>query len=239
MNQTDPATITSDAQVSHQDNHCYLLELPGELRNEVFALALYYPEGITINLESETEKKRTSHPLALTMRCKQIRQECGDIFSDMNEVTIQLPFRKWIEQIIPAPKAPVDREQIRQALEPDVSTTLCDKNIPTNFPTNLKNLRLDISQYGPDIEILQELQRQDAAAALLLDYFGEVVIYDFPIDNSENYVAATDKCFNAAKYTGPYQVMRGWVHDGFRDVLVRLAVSEIQAVRERGWSGRK
>ncbi|KAK3719120.1 hypothetical protein LTR37_004684 [Vermiconidia calcicola] len=247
MNQTDPATITSDAHFSHQDNHCYLLELPAELRDEIFALALYCADGITINLESGTEKKRTSHPLALTMTCKQVQQECGKLFSEVNEVTIQLPLLKWAQQIAPGSELPVYREPIRRALEMKVSTTLRDKNIPTIF----RCLRVDISEYGLDcinrrslndivwkvlpkvIDILGN-DRMQLWLCCSLHYFGEVVIYDFPVDNSEQYIAAVDECFYATKFKGPCRSTGSVSHAGN---LIRPAVSEIQVRRERGWSG--
>ena len=52
---------------------CFRLELPGELRNEIFSLALYYPNGVAIDCVAQ--KLSTPHPLALLATCKQIRKE--------------------------------------------------------------------------------------------------------------------------------------------------------------------
>jgi hypothetical protein len=60
----------------HQDR-CYLLELPAELRNEIYGLALYHPNGVTIDCVSH--RQLTPHLLALTTTCKQIKNECAHL----------------------------------------------------------------------------------------------------------------------------------------------------------------
>jgi hypothetical protein len=37
----------ADGRTNGGDSPCYLLKLPGELRNEIFSLALYHPGKIT------------------------------------------------------------------------------------------------------------------------------------------------------------------------------------------------
>ena len=69
---------------------CYLLELPGELRNEIYHHVFYQPSGLIIDLGGY--KKKTS-PVSLTIlnTCKQIRKECGNLFFEMNELRLELP----------------------------------------------------------------------------------------------------------------------------------------------------
>lgn len=65
----------------------HLLELPGELRNEIWSLALSYPEDVAI--DCYTQKLLTPRPLALTLTCKQIRAECGDLIFRQNDLRLE------------------------------------------------------------------------------------------------------------------------------------------------------
>ena len=69
--------------------NCYLLELPTELRNEIYSLVLGLEGGFATDLVCPW--KSHEHPLALTMTCKQIQQECGDMFFRLNEVRFEGP----------------------------------------------------------------------------------------------------------------------------------------------------
>ena len=72
------------------ETDCRLLELPGELRNKIYELALYHPYGVFINLE--LRKKRGGNLLAITKSCKQIKKECGNLFFELNEININVPY---------------------------------------------------------------------------------------------------------------------------------------------------
>ena len=69
------------------DRPCHLLELPGELRNEIYKLALYHPGGVTF--DCVTQKLLTRQPLALSMTCKQIRNESESIVFAQNDLRLE------------------------------------------------------------------------------------------------------------------------------------------------------
>jgi hypothetical protein len=66
---------------------CYLLELPRELRDDIYHRALHQPNGVTVKLYKTFMP--TTDMLALMSTCKQIRQECGNIFFDSNELILE------------------------------------------------------------------------------------------------------------------------------------------------------
>ena len=68
---------------------CRLLELPGELRNEIFKLALYQPDVVVLDMRS-TKEENNKYPIALTQTCKQTHYECGDLFFELNEVKMEM-----------------------------------------------------------------------------------------------------------------------------------------------------
>lgn len=76
---------------------CYLLELAGELRNDIFEYAL---SDLNIVVEApgyEGMEPRTSvspaAAAALTMTCKQIHKECGNLVYDLNAIKFKMPRR--------------------------------------------------------------------------------------------------------------------------------------------------
>ncbi|KAK3720909.1 hypothetical protein LTR37_003572 [Vermiconidia calcicola] len=75
---------------------CYLLRLPGELRNEIFELTLCYPKGFAIYMTNQYMDEE--HPLGLTETCKWIRRECGNMFFEENEITYELPVLQCASQ---------------------------------------------------------------------------------------------------------------------------------------------
>jgi hypothetical protein len=76
-------------KVSHgHQGPCYLLELPAELRNEIYSLALYHPNGITIDCVSH--RQLTPHLLALTATCKQIKNECAHFIFTQNCLRLKI-----------------------------------------------------------------------------------------------------------------------------------------------------
>jgi hypothetical protein len=66
---------------------CYLLELPRELRDDIYHRALHQPNGVTVKLYKTFMP--ATNILALMSTCKQIRQECGNIFFDINELILE------------------------------------------------------------------------------------------------------------------------------------------------------
>ena len=94
LNKAQNANIEDSVakKVSDGDHgHCYLLELPGELRNEIFGLALYHPNGVAIDCMSQV--LLTPHPLALSATCKQLRKECDGLLFDQNELRLEITER--------------------------------------------------------------------------------------------------------------------------------------------------
>lgn len=89
-----------------------LARLPKELRDELYAYALYFEEGITLNVAGQKpwlrSPKPSEHPLALTQVCKRAREECHSIFYSANIFRLK-PFpgdarnsemiETWLEQI--------------------------------------------------------------------------------------------------------------------------------------------
>jgi hypothetical protein len=71
---------------------CFLLELPAELRNEIFGLALYHPKGLVIDCLSKMPNAQ--NPLALTATCKQIWQECSGLLYAQHELVLYMPIAK-------------------------------------------------------------------------------------------------------------------------------------------------
>jgi hypothetical protein len=72
-----------------KEHRCYLLELlPRELRDEIYHHTLFQPDGVRIHIF----KPNAPMPdmLALTSTCKQIRQECGNLFFEINELTLDV-----------------------------------------------------------------------------------------------------------------------------------------------------
>lgn len=62
---------------------CRLLELPSELRDEIFKLALQKSEDFTIDIDDHY-----TIPLGVTGTCKQIYKECGDLLYSLNNLRI-------------------------------------------------------------------------------------------------------------------------------------------------------
>ncbi|KAK3720907.1 hypothetical protein LTR37_003570 [Vermiconidia calcicola] len=96
----DGYSNTTDVMNANGENavRCYLLELPAELRIHIYELALKQPDIIvrTALRDKTTVELSNKHPLALTKTCKQIREECGDLFSQLNEVTLHMPRMSWL-----------------------------------------------------------------------------------------------------------------------------------------------
>lgn len=72
--------------------------LSAELRNEIYAYALYMPEGVWLNDETDEEKSKPIGKLrlqasgdltALTMTCRQIHAEAGLLFYSINKFFIR------------------------------------------------------------------------------------------------------------------------------------------------------
>ena len=72
--------------------------LSAELRNEIYAYALYIPEGVWLNDETDEEKtkaignlrlKASGNLTALTMTCRQIHAEAGLLFYSINRFSIR------------------------------------------------------------------------------------------------------------------------------------------------------
>ncbi|GIZ43786.1 hypothetical protein CKM354_000700000 [Cercospora kikuchii] len=64
-------------------NRCRLLELPGELRNNIYEIALLQDEPIQIDLtRPSTSQTASSSIFSLLQTCKQIRSEARDLIYD-------------------------------------------------------------------------------------------------------------------------------------------------------------
>jgi hypothetical protein len=75
-----------------KEQRCYFLErLPRELRDQIYHHTFFQPNGVKIHIF----KPNPSMPdmpdmLALTSTCKQIRQECGNLFFEVNELILDV-----------------------------------------------------------------------------------------------------------------------------------------------------
>ena len=78
-----------------------LLRLPAELRNRIYELILYRPDGFKIapaphgwmtRLQNSSFSLLRSfrHPLALALCCRQLRHECTGLFFDLNTIVFQI-----------------------------------------------------------------------------------------------------------------------------------------------------
>ena len=90
-----------------------LQELPAELRNQIYELALYEREGVGVCVTPQSahigwERKgelearlpvRLGNPLALTMTCKAIREESLGLFYSINRFTL---FLNLLDELSPA-----------------------------------------------------------------------------------------------------------------------------------------
>lgn len=82
--QSGPAQDHPDPQLPAESAECHLLELPAELRNDIYRLALVQDSDIDVN------HTRFAKP-ALLSTCKQIRHEACKIFYAENDSRIHVP----------------------------------------------------------------------------------------------------------------------------------------------------
>lgn len=71
-------------------SHNYLLELPSQLRIEIYKVALCQPEGAHVNLKTGCVDRKW---IALTMTNKQIRKECGNLYFAVNTFVFRFTYR--------------------------------------------------------------------------------------------------------------------------------------------------
>ncbi|KAK4550267.1 hypothetical protein LTR36_003234 [Oleoguttula mirabilis] len=80
------------AETPHRhDEPCPLLQLPGELRNQIFEDALREPGGIIIHISEDKTSTNNKHIMALEATCKQFRREVGNLIFELNVVKVHAP----------------------------------------------------------------------------------------------------------------------------------------------------
>ena len=97
INDTTSSSVTSKSieKVSETDNTCYLLELPAELRNYIYELAMSSDLLVVVGPESEPDH---GHQSALTKVNRQTREETLPIFYGKNTFRVTELFQddEWI-----------------------------------------------------------------------------------------------------------------------------------------------
>ncbi|KAK5124149.1 hypothetical protein LTR85_001852 [Meristemomyces frigidus] len=73
------------------DDPCRLLQLPGEIRNQIFEDAVRQSDGIVIHIGIDSTSTNNQHVLALEMTCKQIKREVGNLVLELNTLELRAP----------------------------------------------------------------------------------------------------------------------------------------------------
>lgn len=91
------------------------LKIPREIRDQIYAYALFFPKGIRISIKPSggkavlTHQPRSHHPLGLALANSQLHQECAALFYSLNKFYIYPgpgenwgSVRPWLRQIGPS-----------------------------------------------------------------------------------------------------------------------------------------
>ena len=192
-----PAMNTATGS-QQQEAPCYLLKLPGELRNEIYSLALYLPDGFAIDYQ--LDKRNHANVLALTMTCKQVRKECEDLFFELNEIQFEGNLLECL----------VGQDARRRTVES--VERFCKKVIyGYHLESKLRQVHFDlgrciINYAAPDTwdtvsNIVARLRGYSLRARLSFqtrDYIGPNIPYDCTMEGEKQTMIAMERCSKAA-----------------------------------------
>ncbi|KAK3719121.1 hypothetical protein LTR37_004685 [Vermiconidia calcicola] len=243
---TNTLTRQMSWNANGETGRCYLLELPAELRIDIYELALKQSDifvGMGYSGKRTTVELVNKHPLALTETCKQIREECGDLFFQLNEVTVHMPWmcqnlnkvrNFYVNRTCQTPPAQAHFTQVEQSLREKC------------FPSNIRYLRIQASRDGRAVwnantlgtwllfaPVVEALGNKNMILRLSYPLRYESVTYasipyEFPVSDEEQSLAAVNKCFAKVEFEDHFKEKAEGLHARFRDNVVKRIVRALQ-----------
>ena len=208
-------------------SHCHLLELPAELRNEIYSLVLTTEAEATINFCAG--HKRFSNLLALTESCKQIHEESADIFFKVNHVKFVLPILEVFNQL---PNLTRQMEEFAMFAIEEMVRRFNGIVFSDKFASRLREVHIHLGTESPDQEGLlsiclpfrqaargiAHLRKCDVRVRLSFGWIctgNSATLYDFCLTDKVTMMAAMDECYARVALSGP--------HHGHRALKAEIA----------------
>ena len=192
------------AQSSQQHKHsqqaaAYLLSLPGELRNEIFTLTLCQPGVVMFDPELRNDSS-IDNVTALERVCKQIRDECKDLFFELSEVRMELRCEDQTYSDILDAFIKLLKNWSRAQLIQKVHLSYGDVNEDGDgFGRRGFSLFISIVTSRVNKRCQEGLRiRVSFNLILRFDHIVLEIPYSFLITNQKETAAAVDQCFDTA-----------------------------------------